>query len=61
MEKMKGYINGKLFITSDNLNLIKYSLEQEIKNNGAKTANIYIPKILNCSMEYKNGNWENEN
>lgn len=56
--KIKGYTDGKLFITSDNLNLVKYSLEKEVKEGNATKASYYVPGIIFSNHELVNGKWE---
>lgn len=54
---VKGYVDDKLFITSENVGLVKYSLETEIKENFATKASYHIHGLIYGDYEYVNGEW----
>lgn len=55
---IKGYVDGKLFITSDNAALVKWELEEEVKHNFATEAIILYPNLIFNEYSYENGKWK---
>jgi len=55
---IKGYIDDKLFITSDDISLVRYHLENEVKFNGAIKASYHIPGLIYGDYDFINNKWE---
>lgn len=57
MNEIKGYVDGILFITSNNNSLVRYTLEQELKLNSATKISYHIPGIIYGDYEYIGNEW----
>jgi hypothetical protein len=58
---VRGYVNNKLFITSNNIPKIKYALEQEVAHNGATSATIIYPTCIFNEYKLIDGRWVQSN
>lgn len=64
MKKINCYVDGKRFATIDcdgnemlKLSIVKYRMEDEIKDNGAISASYHIQGLIFGDYDYVNGNW----
>lgn len=60
--RTRGYINGKLFITSDNIAKVKYALENEMLTNpDAVSAEYKMPNIIFGHYKLIHSKWVQQN